>query len=696
MKAKQKLREAVDLLLVRGCSTGAEAYGRLLLECVRTNDAEQAKRLQSHMELQSFQPNGTFLQKRLLHLYAKSGRLSDALKLFDKMPLKDVSSWNVMLSAYSKLGLVENLRAVFNQMPTRDSVSYNTLIEGFVGGGCSKDALGLFIKMQREGLEPTEYTHVSVLKACSQLLDLKRGKQIHGKIFTSNLKGNVFIWNSLIDMYAKCGEIDQARWVFDRLVDRNVVSWNSMISGYLKNGRPEKCLDLFNEMQLAGFKPDLVTVSSVLGANFESGFLEEATRIFKEIKEKDEVCWTTMIVGYARNRREKDALMLFGEMLSENVKPDEYTISNVVSVCARLASLDHGKVVHGKAILIGIESDLLVSSALIDMYSKCGEILNAWIVFQMMPVRNVVSWNSMIVGYAQNGQDQEALALYEEMLQEKLKPDNITFVGVLSACGRSGSIEQGQKYFFSISELHGMKPSLDHYACMINLLGRSGKMDEAVDLINSLPEEPNQLIWSTLLSVSGVNKDIESAEMAAKCLFELDPLDAGPYIMLSNVYAALGRWKDAASIRLLMKDRKIRKIAAYSWIEINNEVHKFVSDDRTHPQNEKIYGELNRLIKVIRKAGFVPDAHLALHDVGEEEKVKSVAYHSEKLALAFGLINKPRSQMPIRILKNLRVCEDCHMFMKFVSKIIERPIILRDSNLFHHFVDGQCSCKDYW
>ncbi|XP_057958589.1 pentatricopeptide repeat-containing protein At2g22070-like [Malania oleifera] len=695
MKGKRQLCKAIDVLYSRGCA-GYETYTHLVLECVRMNDVDQAKRLQSHMELNSFQPTNTFLHNRLLHLYAKSGELSHAQNLFDKMPKRDIFSWNAMLSAYSKLGSIEDLRALFDQMPIRDSVSYNTVIAGFSGNGSSRKALEFFVRMQRDGFEATEYTHVIALHACSQLLDLKLGKQIHGRIAVGNLEENVFVWNALTDLYAKCGEIDQARWLFDRTVCKNVVSWNSMISGYLKNGQPNKCIDLFHDMQLSGFKPDQVTVSNVLGAFFQSGCLHRARNFFDEIREKDIVCWTTMIVGYAQNGKEEDALRLFRDVQLEDIRPDTFTISAAVSSCAKLASLYHGQVIHGKSILVGVDGDLLVSSALIDMYSKCGETIDAWVVFKMMTIRNVISWNSMIVGYAQNGQDLEALALYEQMLQEDLKPDNITFVGILSACVHGCLIDHGQAYFDSISKQHGMTPTLDHFACMINLLGRAGSPNKAIDLIKSMPHKPNCLIWSTLLSVSAINGDIEHGEMAAKHLFETDPFNAGPYIMLSNIYAACGRWKDVASMRSLMKSKKVKKFAAYSWIEIDNKVHKFVAGDRTHPETEIIYGELERLIKELQKAGFTPDTNLVLHDVGEDEKFESICYHSEKLALAFGLIKKPDGRMPIRIIKNIRVCGDCHTFMKFVSKIVERPIILRDSNRFHHFVGGECSCKDNW
>ncbi|RVW38245.1 Pentatricopeptide repeat-containing protein [Vitis vinifera] len=669
MKPTPRLREAIDALYSRG-TANSESYTRLLLQCVRSNDVVQAKRLQTHMDLHLYQPTDTFLQNRLLHLYAKSGNLSDARDLFDKMSRRDVFSWNAMLSAYSKSGNVEDLRAVFDQMSVHDAVSYNTFTPfspgncRFFWNGCSSQALEFFVRMQEEGFESTDYTHVSVLHACSQLLDIKRGKQIHGRIVATSLGESVFVWNALTNMYAKCGALDQARWLFDRMVNKNVVSWNSMISGYLQNGQPETCTKLFCEMQSSGLMPDQVTISNILSAYFQCGYIDEACKTFREIKEKDKVCWTTMMVGCAQNGKEEDALLLFREMLLENVRPDNFTISSVVSSCARLASLCQGQAVHGKAVIFGVDHDLLVSSALVDMYSKCGETADAWIVFKRMLTRNVISWNSMILGYAQNGKDLEALALYEEMLHENLKPDNITFVGVLSACMHAGLVERGQGYFYSISKIHGMNPTFDHYSCMINLLGRAGYMDKAVDLIKT------------------------------RHLFELDPHNAGPYIMLSNIYAACGRWKDVAAVRSLMKNNKIKKFAAYSWIEIDNQVHKFVAEDRTHSETEQIYEELNRLIKKLQESGFTPDTNLVLHDVVEEEKFDSICYHSEKLALAFWLIKKPHGRTPIRIMKNIRVCGDCHVFMKFVSKIIRRPIILRDINRFHHFIEGRCSCKD--
>ncbi|XP_068494960.1 pentatricopeptide repeat-containing protein At2g13600-like [Phaseolus vulgaris] len=433
MKVKQKFHQAIDLLYSNGPTSFGD-YTRLVLHCVRANDFIQAKRLQSHMELHLFQHKDSFIHNQLIHLYAKLGRLADAQNVFDNMTKTDVYSWNALLSAYAKMDMVEKLHVVFDQMPYRDSISYNTLIAYFANNGNSGKALRVLMRMQEEGFQPTHHSYVNALQACSQLLDLRHGKQIHGKIVATELGENTFVRNAVTDMYARCGDIDRARWLFDRMINKNVVSWNLMISGYVKLGKPDECIHLFDEMQLSTLKPDIVTFSNVLNAYFQCGRVDDARNIFSKLPKIDEICWTTMIVGYAQNGRDEDSLMLFGDMLRRNVKLDNYnTISSVISSGAKLASLHHGQVVHGKVILVGIEKDMLVLSALVDMYSKCGITLDAWVVFETMPIRNIITWNAMILGYAQNGQVPEALALYERMQLENFKPDNITFVAVLSA-----------------------------------------------------------------------------------------------------------------------------------------------------------------------------------------------------------------------------------------------------------------------
>ncbi|XP_024960497.1 pentatricopeptide repeat-containing protein At3g62890-like isoform X1 [Cynara cardunculus var. scolymus] len=691
----QKLREAVDSLY-RQTHVNPQAYARLVLDCVRLNDAHQAKRLQSHMEQHLYEPTTTFIHNRLLHVYANSCKLLEAQNLFDKLPQRDIYTYNAMLKAYSKTGSVDDLHGLLKNMPCRDSVSYNTVITGLASRGCTREALEVFVKMQKEGFEVTGHTYVSVLNACSQVSNLGCGKQVHGKIVASGLVFNGFICNALTDLYAKCGEIDVARWLFDCMSNKSVVSWNLMIAGYMKNGLPEKCVELFCEMKLSGLVPDKFTVSKVLGAFFQTGRMDEAKKLFAEVEEKDAISWTTMIVGHVQNGKEEDALVLFGEMLMEHGMADKFTISSVVSSCARLASLFYGQAIHGRAVHMGVDNDTLVSSALVDMYSKCGEPSEAWKIFTTIHAKTVVSWNCMILGYAQNGKDLEALRLYEEMLNNNIKPDSITFVGVLSACIHERLTDRGEHYFCSMTEEYGIIPTLDHYACMINLVGHSGDTEKAVEIIKGMPYKPNSLIWSTLLSVCKLNGNIEHGEMAAKHLFEVEPYNAEPYITLSNLYAVNGRWKDMAAIRSLMNTKNIKKFAAFSWVEIDGKVHKFVSEDRTHPESKAIYRGLNRLIRKLLKSGFTPNKNLVLHDVGDDEKFQSICYHSEKLALVYGLMRKPEGRQPVRIIKNIRVCGDCHVFMKFVSKMIDRTIILRDSNRFHHFVRGSCSCKDLW
>ncbi|KAI6681901.1 hypothetical protein NL676_035782 [Syzygium grande] len=554
--ARHQLRQAVDSLYSRRRAT-PESYTRLVLECVRAHDVDQARRLQSHMELHSFRPDDTYVHNRLLHLYARSGQHDDARKLFDEMPMRDVFSWNAMLSVHAKCGSVGDMWATFDEMPVRDGVSYNTVIAGFAGNGQPQKALQVFVNMHENGFAPTEYTHVSALNACSQLQSLRLGKQIHGRIVASNFRGSAFVWNALTDMYARCGEIHWARWLFDRMVDKNVVSWNTMISGYVINGNPDKCVDLFREMQLTGCKPDQITVSNVLRAYFQCGHVVEAGKL---------------------------------PMVLPSL------------VCA-----------------------------LVDMYSSCGVIADARFIFNRMTSRNVVSWNAMIGGYAQNGQDLEALRLYEEMLQGNMKPDIITFIAVLSSCGHANLMEQGQKYFDSISKVHGITPTLDHYAFMVSLLVRSGQGDKALSLIKQMPHQPNSVIWSSILSSCATMGDIRLGKIAASHLFDLDPCNAGPYITLSNMYAANARWKDVASVRSLMKNRNVRKVAAYSWIEFDSKVHRFVSEDHSHPETDQIYEELHRLIKKLQVAGFIPNTKSALHDVADDEKLASISYHNNLL-----------------------------------------------------------------
>lgn len=377
------------------------------------------------------------------------------------------------------------------------------------------------------------------------------------------------------------------------------------------------------------------------------------------------------------------------------MKPDKFTFPSILRACASIVSLEQGKQVHACIIKTESEPNIVLESSLVDMYVKCGTIEDARRVFDKMPERNVVSWTAIIAGYGRYGDSKEVFMLFEQMQQLGLKPNYVTLLAILNACSHAGLVDEAWHYFESIDRDYHIKPRVEHYSCMVDLLGRAGRLDEANEFINRMPLKPHAAIWGTLLGACRMHGNIELGKIAAEHLFNLDSQNAGKYVVLSNIYAAAGRWEDVAKVRKLMKDRGVKKEPGCSWIEYRKKIHLFVVGDRSHPQSEEIYATVETLIRKIKEAGYVPEINFMLHEVEDELKEKYLSYHSEKLAVAFGIINISPGT-PIRIVKNLRVCGDCHTAIKFISNTAEREIILRDSNRFHHFKDGVCSCGDYW
>jgi len=518
---------------------------------------------------------------------------------------------------------------VFDKMPVRDVVSWNAMIAGYVQNGQGGESLKLFSQMQLAGMKADSVTVSSILPACANLADLEQGKKIHDYITSSGFESDVFVGSALVDMYAKCRSIENARHVFDKMSRRDVVTWNSMIAGYAQNGLGNEALMLMYKMQLSGMKPNSVTVMSVL------------------------------------------------------------------SVCTNLAALQQGKEIHGLIIRDGLESDVIVGSALVVMYAKCGNIIIARQVFDRIPQRDVALWNAIISGYAMHGRGEETLKLFYEMQQARIAPDGITLTSVLSACSHAGLVNEGWQYFRSMSRDYGIMPTVEHYACMVDLLGRSGCLSEAQHFINKMPLEPDACVLGALLGACRVHGNIELAECVAERLFVLEPQNAGNYVLLSNIYATAGRGDDVAKIRKMMRDRGLIKNPGCSWIEVDNKVHAFYVGDKSHPQAEVIYAMLESLAGQMKDAGYAPNMNFVLQDVEEEDKGLVLYGHSEKLAIIFGLINTCPGTS-IRVINNLRMCGDCHHTTKFISRFVRREIFVRDTNRFHHFRDGICSCGDYW
>jgi pentatricopeptide repeat protein len=420
--------------------------------------------------------------------------------------------------------------------------------------------------------------------------------------------------------------------------------------------------------------------------------------VFDEIpvRERNLVSWNSMLNGFAANGRPNEVLTVFREMMGVDFTPDGFSMVSVLTACAEIGALALGRRVHVYLAKVGLVGNSHVGNALIDLYAKCGGVDDARRVFEEMELgRTVVSWTSLIVGLAVNGFGKEALELFSVMEREKLVPTEITMVGVLYACSHCGLVDDGFMYFDRMKEEYGITPRIEHLGCMVDLLGRAGKVEEAYDYIVTMPLEPNAVVWRTLLGACAMHKKLELGEAAWARLVELDPGHSGDYVLLSNLYAAVGRWADVHVLRKTMVKDGVRKNPGRSLVELRNSVYEFVMGDRSHPESEQIYKMLSQIAEKLRREGHIPRTSNVLADIEDEEKETALNYHSERLAIAFALL-KSLPGTPIRIVKNLRVCGDCHMVIKLISKIYDREIIVRDRSRFHHFKGGSCSCKDYW
>ncbi|KAL4594870.1 hypothetical protein ACB092_12G050600 [Castanea dentata] len=602
-----------------------------------------------------------------------------------------------LMRAYAACGEPGITRHVFDEIPEKNVVFFNVMIRSYVNNHLYHDALLVFKTMASQGFEPDNYTYPCVLKACSGLENLYVGLQIHGTVVKVGLDLNVFIGNGLVAMYGKCGCLMEARRVLDEMPSRDVVSWNSMVAGYAQNARFDDALEVCKEMEALRLKPDAGTMASLLPAvtNTTSNNVSYVKEIFMKLDKKSVVSWNVMIAVYVNNSMPAEAVNLYLQMEKNSIEPDAVTIASILPACGDLSALSLGRRMHEYVERKKLRPNLLLENALVDMYAKCGSLQDAREMFDRMKFRDVVSWTSMISAYGLSGQGRDAVALFAKMQNLGLSPDSIAFVSVISACSHAGLLEEGRYYFKLMTEEYRIIPRIEHYACMVDLLGRSGQVDEAYSFIKQMPVEPNERVWGALLSACRVYSNMNIGLLAADHLFQLAPEQSGYYVLLSNIYAKAGRWKDVTTIRSMMKGRGLKKIPGISNVELNDRIHTFLAGDQSHPHSEKIYEELDILVGKMKELGYVPETDSALHDVEEEDKECHLAVHSEKLAIVFAILNTEPGT-PIRITKNLRVCGDCHIAAKLISKIVQREIIVRDTNRFHHFKNGVCSCGDYW
>lgn len=672
-------------------------YTYLLKVCGDNADLRRGKEIHGQVITNGFSSN-VFAMTGVVNLYAKCRQIDDAYKMFDRMPERDLVCWN-------------------------------TIIAGFAQNGLARVALDLVLRMQEEGQKPDSITVVTVLPAAANIGSWRIGKLIHGYAIRAGFELLVNISTALVDMYSKCGSVGTARLIFDRMKQRTVVSWNSMIHGYVQSGDPEEAMAIFQKMLDEGVEPTNVTVMEALHACADLGDLERgkfvhklvdelklgydvsvknslismyskckrvdlAAKVFEGLQGKTIVSWNAMILGYAQNGRVNEALNHFCEMQSQNIKPDSFTLVSVIPALAELSVTRQAKWMHGLVIRNCLDKNVFVMTALVDMYAKCGAIRTARKIFDTMEERHVTTWNAMIDGYGTHGLGKDAVELFNDMQKGTIKPNDITFLCIISACSHSGLVQEGLRFFSSMKEDYGLEPAMDHYGAMVDLLGRAGQLNKAWDFIQDMPVEPGITVFGAMLGACKIHKNVELGEKAAKKLFELNPDEGGYHVLLSNIYATASMWDKMAKVRTMMEKTGLQKTPGCSLVELKNEVHSFYSGSTIHPQSKRIYDFLETLGEDIKAAGYVPDTN-SIHDVEDDVKKQLLNSHSEKLAIAFGLLNTtPGTTIHIR--KNLRVCGDCHNATKYISLVTGREIIVRDMHRFHHFKNGTCSCGDYW
>ncbi|RLM99660.1 pentatricopeptide repeat-containing protein [Panicum miliaceum] len=568
----------------------------------------------------------------------------------------------LLVSAYARSGLLADARSVFDDAPRRDVHLYSALLAAVSHSPTPALALPLLRRMlSDDALRPDHFVLASLASAAARLRSLRLGRQLHAHFVASPYSGDDVVKSSLIDMYCKCGVPEDARKVFDSIGVKNSVVWTALVSGYASNGYTDEAVELFRSMPARGL-----------------------------------FTWTALISGFVKAGNNASAVRMFVEMRRDGVRIDDaFVLATAIGGVTDLAALVLGRQLHGFALRLGFLSSMIVGNALVDMYSKCTDIHSAREVFEGITVRDIISWTTILVGEAQHGRAEEVLSLFDRMVHAGVKPNEVTFVGLIYACSHAGLVQKGRQLFESMKLEYGIKPGLQHYTCYLDLLSRSGHLSEAEELITTMPYEPDEASWGALLSACKKHNDAQMCLRVADNLLELRPKYPSTYILLSNVYAVNCKWDSVAKVRKIMAEMEIRKEPGYSWIEAGKEFRLFHAGEVPTDVREEITGFLEELVSEMRKRGYVPDTSSVMHDLEEHEKEQHLFLHSERLAVAFGIIKSPPGSV-IRIVKNIRVCGDCHTVMKFISEIAQRKIIVRDASRFHHFEGGKCSCSEFW
>ncbi|CAE6253351.1 unnamed protein product [Arabidopsis arenosa] len=543
-----------------------------------------------------------------------------------------------LLGMYAKLGRIGDSYKVFNSMENRNQVSWNAMISGFVSNGLYAEAYNSFLRMLEEEIRPNVSCFISVSKAIGQLGDVEKGRYIAQIVLEIGMQSNIHVGTALIDMFAKCGCVTEALSVFESNFSGcgGNLPWNAMISGYTISRHGEEAMLLFLRMCQNNIKRDVYTYCSALNsiadmrsleyvkqvhgmiwksgresfgvslcnalmdAYAKCGELDAMMKLFDTWEESNQISWTTLVTAYSQSSEWEDALSVFSQMREMGFQPNQVTFSGVLASCASLCSLEYGQQVHSLTYKTGFARDKCVESVLIDMYAKCGSVRDAIKVFESLKDPDVISWTAMISGYAQHGMAKDALELFRKMELVLPKPNSVTFLCLLFACSHGGLVDEGLRYFHLMEERYGLVPEIEHYACVVDILGRVGRLTEAWKFIMKMPIEPDEKVWSTLLGACRVHGNIQLAKIAAQKVLSYNPDDFAALVLLSNTYREAGNIEGGLNVRNMMKSQAMRKEPGMSWISIGGKIHKFCSGDQYHPQKDDIYKTLNVLMEKVQ------------------------------------------------------------------------------------------------
>lgn len=511
---------------------------------------------------------------------------------------------NQFISACSSFSRIDYAVLAFTHMENPNVFVYNALIRGFVQYSYPIPALELYMSMLRDKVLPTSYTFSSLIKACISLSSLGFGEAVHGHIWKNGFKAHVFVQTALINFYSNLRRISESKKVFDEMPEKDAFALTTMISAHIRAGDMSCARMLFEEMP----ERNIATWNTMIDGYARVGNVESAELLFTQMPSRDIISWTTMITCYSQNKKFREALAVFQEMTMNGINPDEVTMSTIISACAHLGALDLGKEIHLFVMQKGFDIDVYIGSALIDMYAKCGSLDTSLLVFYKLRDKNLFCWNSIIEGLAVHGYAEEALSMFSRMEEDKIKPNGVTFISVLSACTHAGLVEEGRQRFLSMINKYSIAPEAEHYGCLVDLLSKAGLLEDALELIKGMKFKPNSVIWGALLGGCKIYKNLEIAQIAVNELIELEPNKSGYYNLLVNMYAEVHRWGDVAKIRTTMKELGVEKrCPGSSWIEMERRVHQFAASDKSHPASDEIFLLLAELDGQLKLAGFVPE-----------------------------------------------------------------------------------------